>query len=97
MFDASKVLNDEAKSSHRFSPDLEETPIPNMWIEKNYDALSLWRSATFLSRAEGHNLIDSLDESLQCASLIMFLIGTHIAEVSEAMIQKQNKFLCEVF
>ncbi|XP_062511769.1 uncharacterized protein LOC134187633 [Corticium candelabrum] len=97
VFDARKFLNDEAESSHRSSPDSEETPIPNMWIEKNYDALSLWASATFLARAKGHHLIDSLDKLLTCASPIMFLIGTHIAEVSEEMIQKQNKFLSEKF
>ena len=97
VFDARKFLNDEAESSHRSSPDSEETPIPNMWIEKNYDALSLWGSATFLARAEGHHLIDSLDKLLACASPIIFLIGTHIAEVSQEMIQKQNKFLSENF
>ena len=97
VFDARKFLNDEAESFHRSSPDSAETPIPNMWIEKNYDALSLWGSTTFLARAEGHHLIDSLDKSLACALPIMFLIGTHIAEVSQEMIEKQNKFLSEKF
>ena len=97
VFDARKFLNDEAQSSHRSSSDSEETPIPNMWIEKNYDALSLWGSTTFLARGEGHHLIDSLDKSLACALPVMFLIGTHIAEVGEEMIEKQNKFLSEKF
>ena len=90
VFDARKYLDDIAQSSHRSSTTLKETQIPNVWIETNYDAVSLWASGTFLARDE-----EDCHILEQYASPVMFLIGTHIAEASEELIQDQNAFLFE--
>ena len=91
VFDARKYLDDIAQSFHCSSTTLKETQIPNVWIETNYDAVSLWASGTFLARIEDWHILE------QYASPVMFLIGTHIAEASEEMIQKQNAFLSKKF
>ena len=92
VFDARKYLDDIAQSIHRSPTTLnKETQIPNVWIETNYDSVSLWASGTSLARIEDWRILELY------ASPVMFLIGTHIAEASEEMIQKQNAFLSKKF
>ena len=91
VFDARKYLDDIAQSFHCSSTTSEGTHIPNVWIETNYDAVSLWASGTFLARIEDWYILE------QYASPVMFLIGTHIAAASEKLIKDQNAFLSKKF
>ncbi|XP_062511940.1 uncharacterized protein LOC134187798 [Corticium candelabrum] len=104
VFNAAEPLDEEAKSFYLHSVDSEPIPIQNFWIEKNCDAVSLWASVTSLV-GEHHSsdlrsfplLTDYIGKSKNCASPVMFLIGTHAKDVDEKMIKKQNEFLSKLF
>ena len=103
VFNAAEPLNEEAKSFYLHSVDSEPIPIQNFWVEKNCDAVSLWASVTSLV-GEHHSsdlgsfplLTDYIGKSMNCASPVMFLIGTHAKDVDEKMIKKQNEFLSKL-
>ena len=104
VFNAAEPLDEEAKSFYLHSVDSEPIPIHNFWIEKNCDAVSLWASVTSLV-GEHHSsdlrsfplLTDYIGKSMNCASPVMFLIGTHAKDIDEKMIKKQNEFLSKLF
>ena len=97
VFNASQFLGDKAKSFYFPSADSEPIPMDNHWIETNYDAVSLWASMTFLAGDDDSREGLYIGKSKDCASPVMFLIGTHVNDADEEMIKQQNEFLSKMF
>ena len=97
VFNVSQFLGDKAKSFYFPSADSEPIPIDNHWIETNYDAVSLWASMTFLAGDDDSREGLYIGKSKDCASPVMFLIGTHVNDADEEMIKQQNEFLSKMF
>ncbi|XP_062499687.1 uncharacterized protein LOC134177004 [Corticium candelabrum] len=97
VFNVSQFLGDKAKSFYFPSADSEPIPMGNHWIETNHDAVSLWASMTFLAGDDDSREGLCIGKSKDCASPVMFLIGTHVNDADEEMIKQQNKFLTKAF